>query len=278
MGAINGNREKLERKNARKWYNEGEMSNRYFFNLLNHKIVDERNEMMVGDNLTNNIEDINRHITGFYRDLYENDEVIDNNDISDDNVVFFRNIDKVNELTASGTATVINLGELESTLNTCKDSAPGPDGIPYSYYKALWSWVGNIILQAWHFSTRTGQLAPSHKIPRLKLIPNVRKDLNRIENWRPITLSNIDFKLITKMYSLRLTQALDSVIGHEQTAYIPGRMINENIRALIRTVETASESKIDGMLISLDERKAFDSVSHNYVRKCLRAGRLHPYL
>ena len=64
---------------------------------------------------------------------------------------------------------------------------------------------------------------------------------------------------------------LDEVIGQEQTAYIPGRMINDNIRAIIKTVESADiDGRIDGLLVSLDARKAFDSVSHAYIKKCLQ--------
>ena len=86
----------------------------------------------------------------------------------------------------------------------------------------------------------------------------VSKDLGKIENWRPITLSNTDVKLITKMYSDRLIGALNKNIDHEQTAYIPGSMINDNIRAILKAIEcTSTNEQIDGLLISLDAKKAF---------------------
>ena len=61
-------------------------------------------------------------------------------------------------------------------------------------------------------------------------------------------------------------------IGEEQTAYLPGRLINDNVRALLMTIDLAdSDPDIDGALISLDAKKAFDSVDHRFIRETLKA-------
>jgi hypothetical protein len=115
-------------------------------------------------------------------------------------------------------------------------------------------------------------LTISHKISYLKLIPKTGKDLTRLTNWRPITLSNCDHKIITKTYALRLGQIIGKVLKERQTAYIKGRLINDNIRAMIASINTANlEENIDGLLVSLDAKKAFDSVEHSYIEKCLRS-------
>ena len=60
-------------------------------------------------------------------------------------------------------------------------------------------------------------------------------------------------------------------IKERQTAYIKGRIINDNIRAIMATIETANlETAIDGLIVSLDAKKAFDSVDHNYIELCLK--------
>ena len=127
------------------------------------------------------------------------------------------------------------------------------------------------MLEAWKFSLVTGSLPQSHKVSYLKLIPKPGKDSRKISNLRPITLSNTDHKLITKSYSRRLTEVAAAVISQEQTAYIPGRLINDNVRSMIMTIDLANEEEIDGVLVSLDAKKAFDSVDHRYIRKCLVA-------
>jgi len=112
----------------------------------------------------------------------------------------------------------------------------------------------------------------SHRTSFLKLIPKVDKDLTKLTNWRPITLSNCDHKLITKVYASRMGESVKSVIKERQTAYLKGRIINDNIRAIVGSINLANiENEIDGLLVSLDAKKAFDSVEHSYIESCLKA-------
>ena len=172
------------------------------------------------------------------------------------------------------------LDELWSTLVSCTDSSPGPDGIPYSYLRVLWNQIGATIVEAWNYTLSTGNLCPSHKLSYLKLIPKSDKDTKKLTNWRPITLSNCDHKIITKTYAGRLGTEIASCIKERQTAYIKGRIINDNIRAILGSICTANqEDAIDGLVVSLDAKKAFDSVDHGYIEKCLikfRAGTFVP--
>ena len=173
----------------------------------------------------------------------------------------------------------ITLEELTEVLDSCADSAPGPDGIPYSILKHFWQDFGPILIRAWEHSLETKKLPPSHRQSYLRLIPKAGKDLSKIGNWRPITLSNTDHKLITKLLSRKLTKAVEKCIGPEQTAYIPGRLINDNIRAMLSTLDVANlEQEIDGLMISLDAKKAFDSVSHDYIERTLRAFGLSSFI
>ena len=259
---------RLEQRTARKWYNEGELSNRYFFNLLNRKtnddinVVYDANGVEVKDSKV--IEDL---ITGFYKDLYESvpEHIETNND-------FFRHIGEIPIDQAKVMEGQLTLEELTNTLATCADSSPGPDGIPYSYLKHFWTVFGPALLEAWRFSLIKNELPSSHKLSYLKLIPKAGKDARVITNLRPITLSNTDHKLITKTYARKLTEIVGSYVGEEQTAYIPGRLINDNIRAMLSTIGLANlDDIVDGLVISLDAKKAFDSVDHRYIRDCLRA-------
>ena len=258
---------KLERRNARKWYNEGELSSKYFFNLLSRKANDEINIVIKdGDELTDS-KDIEEEIRSFYKDLYE---TLPANLNSDDQI--FRHIQPVTPEAAATMNERLTLAELELTLKTCDDSAPGPDGIPYSYIKHFWRDLGPVILDSWNYSIESKQLPPSHKVSYLRLIPKTGKDCRVIANLRPITLSNTDHKLITKTYAKKLTHLMSEVIGNEQTAYIPGRLINDNVRSLLATIDLANvDDTVDGVILSLDAKKAFDSVDHRYIRRCLKA-------
>ena len=158
--------------------------------------------------------------------------------------------------------------ELLNTLKDCTDSAPGPDGIPYSIIKMTWKHFGKILTDSWEFALSTGALAPSHESSYLRLLPKDGKDPKFLKNWRPITLSNCDFKLITKTLSWRLAKVVDGVIGPNQTAYMKDRQISDNLNTLLYTLEQNGD--LEGMIVSLDAEKAFDSIEHWYIRETLK--------
>ena len=268
LGLIEEKGHRLAERLATKWYNEGERSTRYFYRILNRQMPDKM-ESLVDDQGRELKEEkaINEAVVNFYKDLYERDDKIVIN--QDDN--FLDNIVPISGDKASDVVREITADDLMETLKNCKDSAPGPDGINYSYLKEYWDIFGPLIADSWKHSRVTGSLPESHKMSILRLIPKAGKDLKKLTNWRPITLSNCDHKLITKTYSTRLTKQLESSIGNRQTAYLKGRVITDNVRALISCVKMShQDSDIDCIITSLDARKAFDSVNHNYIRSCLK--------
>ena len=265
---------KLERRTASKWYNEGELSNKYFFNLLSRRTNEEIDSLIVNDEVINDKNKIEDAVSTFYKDLYESVPLTVNNS---DN--FFQHIDPVDPQDVEALTSEITLEELANTLSECADSAPGPDGIPYSFLRHHWSSVGPILVKAWQYSLMTDNLAPSHKVSYLRLIPKAGKDTRVISNLRPITLSNTDHKLITKTYSKKLTAIVSNSIGQEQTAYIPGRLINDNVRAMLTTMDLAEiDDDVEGCIVSLDAKKAFDSVDHRYIARCLKAFGLERFI
>ena len=105
----------------------------------------------------------------------------------------------------------LTLPELLTALMSCSDSAPGSDGIPYSLYNKLWTITGPIILSAWNYSCETGVQPESHRESIIVLLPKEGKDLSDINNWRPITLSNCDSKIITKALVIRMSKVLGEI-------------------------------------------------------------------
>ena len=166
---------------------------------------------------------------------------------------------------------------LLSTLKSTKDSAPGPDGILYSFLKFLWPIYGKILIESWNFSILTGKLPPSHNSSILTLLPKEGKDLNDLKNWRPITLSNCDLKLITKTLSKRIISTLDTTIKEHQTAYMENRTISDNLRLINLAIRQAERTHEPIYIIALDAKKAFDSVRHNFIYKILRHLGLHGF-
>ena len=115
-----------------------------------------------------------------------------------------------------------------------------------------------------------GFLTDSHESSYLKLLPKEGKDTSLLKNWRPITLSNCDFKIITKTLANRLTSGLDDLISQNQTAYIKNHQITDNLHLIQHELENSYNQKIPMAIVSLDAEKAFDSVEHNNLREVLK--------
>jgi len=164
----------------------------------------------------------------------------------------------------------ITLAELWLTLKPLKDTTPGPDGISYAYLKKLWDIIGPLILNAWQCSVEENEMSPSYLKSYLRLIPKVNKDCRHLKNWRPITLSNCDLKIITKTYNNRLISILSNYITTAQTAYVKNRNISDNIRVINCAIQLANvEMQVNGTVVALDAQKAFDSLSHQYLHNVL---------
>ena len=264
---LNKRGEFLSNRNKSKWYQEGERSTKYFLNLQKSKgRKTEMSELIIDGMDINDREEINKYVESFYKTLYEKG---DKNEINRDELDAFVDIEPLSQEKINKMEIDITKDDLLKTLKSCSDSSPGPDGIPYSIIKTTWNYYGDILLDCWRFSQLTNELTHSHRSSYLRLIPKDGKDPKILKNWRPITLSNCDIKLITKTLSRKLTSALEDTISVSQTAYIPGRQITDNLHQMLHMIEESNKTKTDSMLISLDAEKAFDSVEHWYIKAIL---------
>ena len=98
-----------------------------------------------------------------------------------------------------------------------------------------------------------------------------KKDPAQIENYRPITLLNTDYKLLTRALSLQLLESIKQVVHRDQAGFIPGRSIFDHIR-LSRLMTTFAEvTETNGAIVALDQEKAYDKIDHDYLWKTLEA-------
>jgi hypothetical protein len=197
-----------------KWFEYGEKSNKFFLSLMksreNQKLISRiRNESeeFVGQ------EEVSKGITDFYRQLYDKNDSVKSTD--DD---YYKHCPKLTSIQLKFMDSELTMVDLLNALKTCKDSSPGPDGIPYSVYKTFWKITGPILLESWKYSVLMESLPPSHYESVITLLPKEGKDTRDIKNWRPITLSNCDAKIITKALSTKVSKVLNSIIDVSQTA------------------------------------------------------------
>ncbi|KAL8620402.1 hypothetical protein ACOMHN_055483 [Nucella lapillus] len=158
--------------------------------------------------------------------------------------------------------------EVRSALKSTKAmTAAGPDGVAACQLKAK---AGDGELLATVFNTwLTEQRIPQYlKESRSILLPKGKKDLNLIGNWRPLTISSILLRIYSKVLAKRLTAAVP--LNPIQRGFIPAPGVGENTQLLARVIKQAKARKGELAVAFLDLAKAFDTVSHDLVRKGMK--------
>jgi hypothetical protein len=117
--------------------------------------------------------------------------------------------------------------ELDVVLKETKtDTAPGPDGFPVMFYKKFWPMLRRPVLRILNgFAMGTVDIARLN-FGILSLIPKVTRAVD-IKQFRPITLINVIFKLVSKAYAIRLSPVAHRTISLAQTTFIKGIFIQD---------------------------------------------------
>ena len=109
----------------------------------------------------------------------------------------------------------------------------------------------------------------SHNEVVITMIPKAGKPPDSIKAWRPITLLNVDFKIISAAISGRIQRIIGKVVDPCQTAYIKGRYIGVNTRLVFDVISSLSNKKESGVIMSADFEAAFDSLSWDFMSRVL---------
>lgn len=153
-----------------------------------------------------------------------------------------------------------------ATKQMASGKAPGRDGLPAEWYRTFWRNIQEPFLASVNESIVSGELTPSQKQGVITLLPKPGKDTTQLSNWRPITLLNCDYKILAKALATRLKPYLSNVINVNQSGFMAGRYIGENIRLAIDIIEFLHASRNEtGLLLSLDFEKAFDSIDWEFM-------------
>ena len=112
------------------------------------------------------------------------------------------------------------------------NKSPGNDGLSTECYVLFWSVIGDIVIGALNESYTKGELSSSQKQAVITLIQKEGKDPLNIKNYRPISLLNVDYNILTKVLSARIKKVLNEIIKIDQVGYLKGRNIGEAIRLI----------------------------------------------
>ena len=106
----------------------------------------------------------------------------------------------------------ITISELGSYLKKCKNNAaPGSTGFPNEFYKMFWRDLKLFVLNSINHSLSSGKLSISQRMGIVTLIPKGNKDKTYLSNWRPLTLLNSIYKMISAVRAQRIKPVLNTI-------------------------------------------------------------------
>uniref|UniRef100_A0A8C5MWS0 Reverse transcriptase domain-containing protein n=1 Tax=Leptobrachium leishanense TaxID=445787 RepID=A0A8C5MWS0_9ANUR len=150
-----------------------------------------------------------------------------------------------------------------------KNKAPGPDCFTNLYYQKFASSLVPILTLVFKNIKDTGIIPSEMLQATIVTLPKPGKAPTHCDNFRPISLLNVDAKLYAKLLANRLAPLLPSLIANEQTGFVPGRQTCDNTRRFYDILDLAHRTNSSGLLLALDAEKAFDRLHWGYMRTVL---------
>ncbi|GJZ35731.1 RNA-directed DNA polymerase, eukaryota, reverse transcriptase zinc-binding domain protein [Tanacetum coccineum] len=164
----------------------------------------------------------------------------------------------------------ISDSEIKNAMFEIKDSkAPGPDGYTSRFYKLAWSIVRTEVSQAVREFFLTGKLLGEVNATLISLVPKIPTS-NKVSDFRPIACCNVLYKFISKIMTNRIKEVLGKLVSENQSAFIGGRQINDNIllpQELFRGYN--GKQKVKKVSFKIDLQKAYDTISWEFLKDAL---------
>lgn len=159
----------------------------------------------------------------------------------------------------------------EAFFSLPRNKSSGPDGFSAEFFTGCWSVIGPKVIEAVSEFFTSGSMLKQWNATTLVLIPKL-SNASKAADFRPISCLNTLYKVISKLLAKRLQQILSKVISSSQSAFMPGRLLGENVLLATEIVHGYNRKNIDPRaILKVDQRKAFDSVRWDFILSALRA-------
>ena len=151
---------------------------------------------------------------------------------------------------------LISMRECEIVINEMKSNkAPGKYGIPIEFYKIFWKQLGSSLVGMYNDSFEKNEMPVSMRKSVTTLI-HKKYDKSDTYNYRPISLTNTDYRILAGVLSNRLQAVLKDIVGPNQVAYIKGRFIGTNVRMVQDIFDLYNEKNYSGLMLFADFKKS----------------------
>ncbi|XP_039135720.1 uncharacterized protein LOC120273142 [Dioscorea cayenensis subsp. rotundata] len=253
------------------WINQGDVNSAFFHRVVRARQVKSKIHSLRDNN--GNIftlhDDIENEFLSFYHNLWASsssptlDYVL--SVIPDDLPALL--FDDKDELIKP-----VTKGEVFRTLRSMsRGKSPGPDGFNAEFYLFYWNILGDHIFKAITHFFDTAKIPNSWGKTFVVFIPKIEHP-QKVSDFRPISLCNVCYKIVSKVLAARLKIVLPELIGPEHTGFLAGRSTVDNIlvvQEIVHSMETDKTSP-PRMLLKVDIEKAFDTINWNLILATLQ--------
>ena len=181
------------------------------------------------------------------------------------------NIPQLNDEEKSFLDKDLTVTKLKEALDSFADNkSPGEDGFTKEFYQTFFDLLCKDLLNSHNEGFCKGSLFVSQKRGTITLIPKGDENLTELKNWRPISLLNTDYKILSEALARRLENVLPKLVHSDQTGFVNGRYIGQNIRLLNDIMDYTDIKKLLGIFLFVDFEKAFDTTEWSFISKRLK--------
>ena len=251
-----------------KWLEEGEAPTRFFLKLASQRFEKSFvSSVLNSDGVeVSTLPEIMKVHEDFYSSLFAEESV----DLETQNHLFSFVSSRLSDHDRDVCEGALLLDEATEAVGLSnRNKAPGPDGLSVEFYLTFWSRLSPLLVEVFNVGLRESELCDAMKTSITRLVYK-KDDRINLKNWRPIFLLNVDYKICSKAISLRLSKVLESLFDPDQTCSVPGRSIASNLFLLRDVLDHIERTGETGILVSLDQEKAFDRVDWTFLLNLLR--------
>ena len=193
---------------------------------------------------------------------------------------------KLDPLDMEALGNLITVDEIRIAIHSIKlGKAPGKDGLPIEFYAVHSNskdetinqdYLTKFLYKVYLESEQNKELPQTFNENIVTLIfkKHFEHQKKFPKNYRPITLQNLDYKILYKILALRLQKVIGKLIPHFQHAYVHGRKISDAILLMKAIIQKISKNNEGAAALFVDNEKAFDSVDHKFTERVMRAYKL----
>lgn len=149
-----------------------------------------------------------------------------------------------------------------------RSKASGSDGLPVEFYSTYSDLLIPWLLTLYNSIFENSDLPASMREATIVLIPKPGKDTHLPESYPPISLLQVDVKILAKILANCLDTVTVSLVHGDQAGFMPERNTSFNLRRLFISLQTSHDNPGSKIVVALDTAKAFDSVEWGYLWTC----------